>query len=287
MVIFLTGNSGFIGRNFLEQLQHKYTVLAPTHKELNLLDVNSVGKFFRSHHIDIVIHAAFVGGNRKTPYIADAVETNVRMFLNLIVHQDYFRKMICFGSGAEYDKRRPLKKVSEEEFGKVIPVDQYGFAKYLCSLLAQKSNKVTVLRLFGVFGQYENYESRFISNAICRLVLGKPILINRNVFFDYLYIEDLVRIMGHFILENTTERYINVGSGQRRDLVSIARQINALTDKPTKIIVKQPGLDDEYTCDNTVLMRELGTFKFTNFTSALRQLYIWYKSYKNRLVLPL
>lgn len=276
MVIFLTGSSGFIGRNLLEQLQHKYTVLAPTHKELDLLNRDAVEEFFSFHPVDIVIHAAFVGGNRKMPYVPDAIEKNLRMFLNLGVHQNYFRKMICFGSGAEYDKRRPLKKIREDEFGNIIPADQYGFAKYLCSLLAQGFDKVTVLRLFGVFGKYEDYETRFISNAMCRLVLGMPILINRNVFFDYLYIDDLVRVIDYFILQNTKERFVNVGSGQRRDLISIARQINTLTDKPVKIIVKQPGLHYEYACDNTVLLHELSTFQFTDFAIALRKLYQWY-----------
>lgn len=276
MVIFLTGSSGFIGRNLLEQLQHKYTVLAPTHKELDLLNRDAVENFFSSHHVDIVIHTAFVGGNRKMLYVPDAIEKNLRMFLNVSVHQNYFRKMICFGSGAEYDKRRPLKKIREDEFGKIIPADQYGFAKYLCSLLAQRSDKVTVLRLFGVFGRYEDYETRFISNAMCRIVLGMPILINRNVFFDYVYIDDLVRIIDYFISQNTKERFVNVGSGQRQDLVSIARQISTLTDKPVKIIVKQPGLNYEYTCDNTVLLHELGTFQFTDFAIALRELHQWY-----------
>ena len=38
MKIMITGGSGFIGRNLIEYLAKRHEVLAPTHKELELVD---------------------------------------------------------------------------------------------------------------------------------------------------------------------------------------------------------------------------------------------------------
>ena len=76
-----------------------------------------------------------------------------------------------------------------------IPADQYGFAKYLCSRLAQDIDNVIVLRPFGVWGKYEDYETRFMSNAICKTLYDLPITLNQNAYFDYLFIDDFVKIV--------------------------------------------------------------------------------------------
>lgn len=55
--------------------------------------------------------------------------------------------MIHFGSGAEYDKSKPIVKVKETDFGKVIPKDEYGFFKYICSKYIEKTDKIICLRI--------------------------------------------------------------------------------------------------------------------------------------------
>lgn len=276
-VIFLTGGSGFIGRNILEQLRHKYTFIAPTHKELNLLNTDEVDAFFKRNHVDVVVHCAHLGGNRNTPYIPDAVEKNMRMFCNLIRNQNFFTKMIHFGSGAEYDKQLPIVRVKESDFGKHIPEDQYGFSKYICSKYAENpAGNIVILRPFGVFGKYEDYKTRFISNAIYDILLDKPILINQNVFFDYLYINDLVRIVEYFIEHETKKKSYNIGTGKSVNLVTIAKRLKAISKSKSPIVVKKKGLNKEYTCDNSLLLSELRGFRFTDLDDSLRELYAWY-----------
>ena len=45
--IFLTGGTGFIGRNIIEQLVNKYHFIAPPHKQLDLTNSKAVEKFFK------------------------------------------------------------------------------------------------------------------------------------------------------------------------------------------------------------------------------------------------
>ena len=49
--ILLTGGSGFIGRNLYEQLRDKYDILAPRHKELDLLNLSSLQEFVKKNNI--------------------------------------------------------------------------------------------------------------------------------------------------------------------------------------------------------------------------------------------
>ena len=51
MKIFVTGGSGFIGRNLIESLAKRHEVLTPTHKELELIDDDAVKGYFEKHKI--------------------------------------------------------------------------------------------------------------------------------------------------------------------------------------------------------------------------------------------
>lgn len=275
--ILLTGASGFIGKNILEKLNSSYTFLSPRHIELNLLDEQAVDKFFSSHSIDIVIHAAVVGGSRKEEYENNMLEQNLRMFFNIVKNKKKFKKMINFGSGAEYDKSKPIRKIKEVDFGKSIPKDEYGFFKYICSKYIEGIDNIVSLRIFGLFGKYEDYRYRFISNAILDHINGKGILINQNVYFDYLYIDDFIKIVDYFIKNNTKEKFYNIGTGQTIDLKTIALKINKLTRSQASISIKSPGLNKEYSCNNSRLLKELKNFPLTNIDTAILELYEWYK----------
>lgn len=280
--IFLTGGGGYIGRNILEGLGDRYQFFAPRHNELDLLDTQAVDRYFHTHKIDIVIHAAVVGGSRKGEHVDNSLSKNMRMFFNIIRNKKNYKKLIVLGSGAEYDKSRPLKKIKEDDFDKRIPTDDYGLFKYLCSkYIETQSGDIVNLRLFGMFGKYENYSFRFISNAIAKNLLGLPITIKQNVIFDYVYIKDFVKIIDHFISHNAKHKFYNIGSGNRIDLITITKKINAIATKKSKITVKNKGLNNEYSCDNTRLRKELGKFTFANFDESLHELYNWYASNKS------
>lgn len=276
--ILITGGSGFIGKNLVEVFKNKYKVLSPSHKELDLLKTDSVDDFFKKNKIDVVIHCALVGGSRPEEKENDSTYQNLKMFFNIIHNKDKFGKMINFGSGAEYDKSKPIVEVKEEDFGKTIPKDDYGFFKYVCSKYIETSDRIINLRIFGLFGKYEDYRYRFISNAICQNLAGLPITINQNVFFDYIYIDDFVKIVDYFINNKTKHNFYNIGTGKKIDLLTLAEVINDVAEKKSEIVVKNEGLNNEYTCNNQRLIKEINNLTFIEINNSVKNLYIWYKN---------
>lgn len=278
MKVLLTGSNGFIGRNIKAELEGKYEMYCPMRNRLDLLNTDSVEEYIKSTSFDIIIHAANTNNTRKvsTPY--EALDGNLRMFFNLERCKDYYGKMYYFGSGAEYDMQHYIPDMKEEYFGTHIPKDPYGFSKYVMSRMCEQNNNIYDLRLFGVFGKYEEWERRFISNAICRALKGMPITINKNVYFDYLWVEDLCEIMQWFLANEPKHKHYNVCRGSKIDLYSLAIMVRTILGIDCDIIVKESGWKPEYTGDNTRLMAEMGGYQFRGFEKTIRRLCDYYKS---------
>lgn len=281
--VLITGSNGFLGNHLREYLKDKYVLLTPSHKELNLLNENDVNTFFKKNAIDVVVHTAVIGGSRKEESAESALDQNLRMFFNIVKNKKHFKKMIHCGSGAEYDKRFPIINAKEEDFDKRIPTDEYGFGKYICSKYIENSKDIVCLRIFALFGVGEDYRYRFISNAICRNIYRLPITMNQDVYFDYIYIKDFVRIVEYFISHNAKHKFYNAGSGKKINLKSLAQKVNLIADNKSKIVIKKQGLNNEYSSNNKKLIKELNDFKFTSIDKSIKELYAWYKENKNTI----
>lgn len=275
--IFLTGGSGFIGKNILEQLGNKYIFLEPSRQTLDLTDAQVVFAYLEKAKVDIVLHLANAGGSRKQPKAPDIAYNNLLVYFNLVKAQSLYKRLIVLGSGAEYDKREPIKSIKENEFDKKIPIDQYGFSKYVMSKYAGQTNYITHLRLFAVFGKYEDYEIRFISNAICKALFDLPVTIKQNVYFDYLYVNDFVSIIDKFLEHPPQNIHYNIGNGQPIDLLSLAKIILKVTGKDLPIQIAQEGLNNEYTCDTHRLKEEFPDIKYTALEEAIKSLVLYYQ----------
>lgn len=282
--ILLTGGSGFIGRNFIEQRNKKYKILYPSHKHLDLINTEKVDDYFKEYGpFDVVLHAATVGGKRSEKGMNDMVEVNLRIFFNIIRNEKYFKKLIHFGTGSEYDKSRDINSVKETDFGSRIPADSFGFYKYITAKYIEHCPlEIYHIRLFGVYGKYEDYKVRLTSNLICKYILKLPLTMIQDAYFEYLYVDDLIKILDYFIEKKPKYKFYNVGTGKKIALLSIAKKINKLSDYSLPLSVQKKGLNKEYTCNNSRLMKELKNFVFSKIDDAIEELYNWYKkNWKN------
>lgn len=283
MNILITGASGYIGNNVTDFFSEKYHVLAPGHKQLDLLDNNEVQRYVRNHSVDVVVHCAAVGSYGAHLYVKDMFHDNIRMFFNLARCRKYYKRMIHIGSGAVYDKRYPIVTIKETDFGKRIPDDEYGLYKYICSDYIHRADNMVDLRVFGLFGEGEDYRFRFISNAICRHIFHLPITIKQNVRFDYLYIRDFLSIIEYFVKHKPKYTAYNIGSGKTYSLVSLANILNKVGDRREKILVSRKGYAHEYSCNAERLYSEVKNISLTPIQESIANLYYWYRKNKGRI----
>ena len=272
--ILLTGSGGFIGTHVKEFLSNKFNLLTPRSFQLNLLDRNAVKNYANDNKIDFVIHSASCGV-RISPdaTIEEVAKPNIEMFKNLA---DLNLPMITFGSGAEYDKSRPIHKIKEENFGESIPQDPYGYSKYLISKEIEKRENILNLRIFGIYGLYED-KSRVTSCIVNDNLAHRPILLNQNVVFDFIWIEDFCKIVEFFIENPTNEKFVNVTPTESIEIVELAKIANRFSDFKSKIIIKKEGLNKEYTGDNTKLCNLMPELKFTSYEDGMKKFYLLMK----------
>lgn len=270
MKILITGGSGFIGKNLHEGLKKDFKVFIPSSKELNLLNFYDLQKYIKENKVDVIIHSAVPCGK-------NICENIVNMQFNVLANSTYVDKIYSLGSGAEYSKNRNIKKIKEDSFGKIIPTDDYGLGKFFCSCLNKKHNNVTTLRIFGVYGKYENYLFKFISNAIVKGLMGIPIVVKQNVVFDYLYIDDLVNIIKRLLVKKNNETDFNITPTESIDLLKITSIINKYLTKKTEITFLNKGLNYEYTGSNKKLLNVFKNYRFTSYEDGIVNLMKYYR----------
>lgn len=272
LTILITGSGGFIGKNLKEYLSGRYNLLTPRSFELNLCDSKAVAEYFAMHEIDFIIHCGSTGGARGIEDRDTTIEDNLAMVENLLNSKREDVRMILFGSGAMYDKSRALHKVKESSIGENIPPDLYGKSKVLIADKVRGRKDVTCLNIFACYG-YGEKESRFPSYAINRSIMGLTIEINQNVVFDYLFVEDMVKIVEHFMKHTPEDNIINITPTESISLMEIAEIVNSIAPKPVEIIVKNPVMNNEYTGDNALLLKNFPELKFTSMREGLEKLY--------------
>lgn len=284
MRVFLTGGNGFIGRNLREGFRSDIDVLAPSSKELDLTDQAAVEKYVESNDIDVVVHAATWNATANTTKDTHQVlEKNLAMFFNLARLKDRYDRMIYFGSGAEYDRRHYVPFMKEDFFDVHVPQDQYGFSKYIMAKYTEGADNIVDLRVFGCFGPHEDWEIRFISNAMCKALHGLPITMRQNVLFDYMWVKDLVPITEWAILGRPNRRHYNACSGEHIDLLTLAGLVKEVTGKDVPIIIGKEGMGIEYSGDNARLKEEMGDLRVTPIKEAVQMLRDHYRECLNSI----
>lgn len=298
MKILLTGGSGFVGRNLQEYFKNEpacseIVLDAPGSKELNVLDEKSVRSWLTGEAegssletgegYDLVLHfAVYTDAVNKSRDGSKMLEYNLLSFMNFYKYSNLYKRMFYSGSGAEFDKSRDIVMAKEEwlEKGIVsnIPTDQYGLMKYTIGQLINKSSNIYNLRIFGLFGKYE-YSSRFITQMCNDSINGKPFVVRRNVFFDYLYITDFIKmLMGLVFKDELMYHSYNMVSGKRISLLEICDMVNEAAEgygyHKQQVSVENEGLSNEYTADNERILKELPDFKYMEMQDAIKELYL-------------
>lgn len=289
--ILITGGSGFVGRNFIEYVNlnrpGEFEIIAPSSKELDCSDSESVSKWLDGKYYDIVLY--FANYSDMIDKSRDGGQILGRNLLGFELFASYsgsYGRMFFCGSGAEYDKREDIVNVTEDEIGKRIPADQYGLMKYVVGRRIEESSNIINIRIFGLFGKYEYYPTKFISGLCAKAVLGLPFTMRRNVYFDYLWIDDFIRMLLKLIdKDKPCHKTYNMVSGKKISLLELCDIVNEISGADAPVYVCNPGLAKEYTASNERFLAEFPDFEYTSMQDSIANLYSWFSEHKDEIVL--
>lgn len=216
----ITGAEGFIG-NYLASVFPEAKSIG--HRDCDLTNWKEVEKF--DWEGKTIINCAYVGqyGQDKPGYL----EQNILLAANLRRRWPK-TKIISFGSGAMYDRSKPVSKAGE--YGKAVyPKDLYGLAKRLVVDLSD----ITLI-MFGVFGKI-----RFPKSVLEHIKKNEPVDIYQEMLFSWVNLSDLPGVI-KWAINNGQGRYNLCGYDML--LSSMADYLGAKT-----INYRQDGIGFEYT----------------------------------------
>jgi GDP-L-fucose synthase len=271
MKLLVLGSNGFIGRNLAHYLGSRpYRLLSPKRAELELLDQGATEAYLREHLPDVVINCAIN---------IHSAEANLNIYYNLERCAEHFGRLLNIGSGAEYAARYYTPLMSESYFGRNVPSDTYGISKFcIAKDIERSSHDIVNLRVFGIFGEHEDHTRRFISNNICASIRNRTITVNRNSAFDYLDVQDFVRIAEQFLTLETAFKSYNVCTSIQRSLVELAGIIDRESGRENALTVVNGDINSTYTGDNGRMLDAIGGFRFTPVEASIKRLFAWYEA---------
>ena len=290
MSYLVTGSEGFLGSHLVEQYPYNRGVLyAPTVAELDLTDYKMVKDYLKDKQITHCIHCATVLRS-NAQYPVDVCESNLKMFFNLIRYLPQNAKMLSLGSGSEYSRKHWQMNMKESFFDTYVPEDPHSFSKYVISKYIGHSiqSNMASLRIFGIFGEREDYLYKFVSNTVVKSIHKLPIVVNQNCLFNYLDVQDFCRIVYKLVDDERLYKMktINVGHPVNLHLETIVQQVISIFGEETGLSyqIVDGELGNPYTPDLTNMMMLLGEdFTFLTLDESISRLKRYYCSIQSKL----
>jgi GDP-L-fucose synthase len=312
--IFLAGHNGMVGSALLNYLSRitDVEILTAEKKNLNLLDQESVNKFFKSNKFDeVYIAAARVGGiYANNTFPANFIYENLMIQCNLIqaAHNSDINKLLFLGSSCIYPKivEQPMTEDSLLSSKLESTNEPYAVAKIAGIKLCESFNRqygrdyrsVMPTNLYGPNDNFHPKNSHVIPGLIRRFHDAKINNIDSVSVWgsgspkrEFLYVDDMAKGCIHIMnldqktLDESvskTQSHINIGSGNE---ISIKNLVNLIAD-----IIEYNGeiYFDKRMPDGTSrkllsvdLVNKLGWSSSIELNNGLKETYKWFIEHKD------
>jgi UDP-glucose 4-epimerase len=302
--VLLTGASGFVGANLAQMLlndghdvylfvregfkawrlepflQHVHLV------KVNLLDPADVFQKINEIRPDWIFHLAAFGAYSWQDDLGVALQTNLLSTINLIeaARKVGFDAFINTGSSSEYGFKDHAP--SENEY--LEPNSYYAATKaaatLLCRYTAQRyKSPIFTLRLYSVYGPYEE-PNRLIPSLITKgLKGGFPHLVSPEVARDFIFSEDVCAAYS-FVASSANKlpfgSVYNVGTGIQtsvREIVSITKDVFSIPDDPVWGSMENRSWDTDIWVANNTKLCQAGWKPVYNFQTGYLKTIEWFK----------
>jgi ADP-L-glycero-D-manno-heptose 6-epimerase len=246
-MILLTGGAGFIGSNILKALNEMGETdilvsdnLTNASKHLNLnnrrfadyIDKEALPAKLKDFNFSLVIHQGACSSTTESNgkyMMENNYEYSKKLFHYCIEKKIPF---IYASSAATYGDGKTGFDDSHENY---FPLNVYGYSKLLfdryVKMTIEKHNPsipVTGLRYFNVYGYQENHKADMASvvyKMFRQVSAGQPVTLfegSEKIFRDFIFIEDVVEVVKHFIQKNKGQGVYNCGTGKARSFQDMA-----------------------------------------------------------------
>ncbi len=309
--ILVTGGMGFIGSNFVRHVLREHAAARVvnldkvtyagnprnltdmehdpryTFVRADVCDAEAVRRALKDHGADRIVHfAAETHVDRSILEAGDFVRTNVegtrvlldagraagvRAFLHISTDEVYG----TLGSSGAFTEESPI-----------LPNSPYAASKAGADVLARAYQvtyglPVVITRTCNNYGPFQ-FPEKFIPLMIVNAFRGEPLPIYGDGLYvrEWLHVEDHCRALALVLAEGRPGRVYNIGSGEERANLDVAREILSLAGRPETLLrhVKdRPGHDRRYALDHSTLRRELGWAPKSPFAAGLRHVVEWYR----------
>jgi len=252
MKILITGGNGNIAQMIRRNLSSKYDLINLSHKDLDILDFKQVETYLKNNKFDILVHTAITGGRRTKDENGEITHKNLLMFENLIKFVNNFKMIINFDSGAIYDRSSDTLNRKENELY-TVPIDYYGFSKYMIYNRTLTYNNCFNFRIFNIFHINEEPD-RFIKSCFIAKKNNSNIKIFEDKYFDFMYEDDFIKIIDYYFSnvdnQNKLHKTINICYTKKYKLSDIAFLI---TNDKSKIIIEKDTSNNNYSGNSELL----------------------------------
>jgi nucleoside-diphosphate-sugar epimerase len=245
--ILITGTNGYIGKSLCYGL-NDYNITGINRSVCDLTDADSVRNFFKNKYFDVVIHCAAAGGSRLIKEDRKIFKDNLKMFENLSFNKEHYKKLIHFGSGAQF----------------VYPLTNYGQSKKIIADMIEEKENFYNLIIWGLFDENE-LNTRFIKSNVIKCMNNEPMVIHKDKYMDFFHMKDLIELVKVYINNDNFPKSIECKYMECYKLTHIAEMISIILGKTCKIERHEEGLDEPY------MSKDRQSFIEGNFKDRLKE----------------
>jgi nucleoside-diphosphate-sugar epimerase len=313
--VLVTGGTGFVGSNLVRFfLNQGYDVgvllrkesntwrLAEVLKDITLVygDVTQpadVEEAFKKYSPDVVLHTSAYGGYHFEEDEPRAFAINLYGTMNVLkaFERSGSDLFINTGSSSEYG----LKDAPMREDDALEPLGAYAISKASATLYCrgraiEGSLKIFTLRLFSVYGYYEE-PHRLMIYALLSALKGEPLKLGRpDPVRDYVFIEDVEQ--AYLSVIRRAERLapgeiFNVGTGVETSVGEVVKAVEKIAGRALQVEwgKVEPRLGDRHAhwvADISKTKAALGWSPKYTVEQGLTETYEWLKQNQAKYEVP-